>query len=300
METYKAEIKKYLDTAAADMFETDCFDDDRVLLPLDDALKTTCGDPPMFTETAWKCSICLGLPREPVVIGKCGHMACEKCIMHALTLDRTRIQIGPEGSCPVCRGPYTVNTMLEYKNWPLLMRQIWSTIKVRCKKCDYFNDPISVVKHERTQCEDRHVCCPGCWIGGTPSYTYVHAISCKDVMVYCLDCGYPIKLVDKENHQCSKCLFELRRSQENSDVQRIQYKMIKPGKKGAVALNVATSIDMWLRMENLPHDEWSFSPNPSMREAAEEIAAEIRNAQTARNAAQGSARGLPRGRRAAP
>ena len=154
--------------------------------------------------------------------------------------------------CPVCRTPFTKDDIKEYITWPLFAKQMWSQMRVKCENCDYESDPISTVRHERNACIQRRVVCAGCPFTGRLEETIDHALQCNEVKVFCYQCAYPIRYVERQKHNCHNFLYHLRRHIEAS---------IAPGRPCAVS-NSIVSADDWETLFNDGRDI-SWSPTSS-------------------------------------
>lgn len=74
------------------------------------------------------CAICLSIPTDPRIIGRCSHIFCEGCIQNCLAYKRV---------CPTCQhGCRTNNQVYVLKNKNPLAHRIWSNIVVKCNNVD--------------------------------------------------------------------------------------------------------------------------------------------------------------------
>ena len=153
--------------------------------------------------TAHKCTICLGIPREPVLLANCGHIFCESCIRNLTTVERH-----PWFDCPNCRLPGNCRfELFKRDRWPCLMRQVWDIMRMRCYFCKTFvGSPVKVVEHERLSCEKRLISCNSicCDFIGTFNEAVEHALNCEELLICCVSCNYITKLCSIEKHDCDE------------------------------------------------------------------------------------------------
>ena len=110
-ETYIREITKFITHSPAVLFGDKSFDDDHVTLSFDHILLSSSDNGPLgaaIGSTSYICSVCLGIPREPCSLLRCGHVGCEKCLMEDLVTGNSQnvfnnyLEIGTK-ACPQCR-----------------------------------------------------------------------------------------------------------------------------------------------------------------------------------------------------
>jgi hypothetical protein len=183
------------------------FNDSDIIVDLEFHLCLNSNDPNINASTntcitGHKCTVCLGVPREPVMLIECGHIFCETCIKKVIQPDDW-----PYFHCPTCRSANNFTSGLARREkWPCLMRQIWSIMRVRCKFCQTFlGSPSEVDYHERWKCEKRiingaYVCCSS--FVGTIDQVVEHVLNCPHVLVCCLGCNYFTFLSPIEKHNC--------------------------------------------------------------------------------------------------
>ena len=179
------------------------FNDSSVLIDLEygfqhtDTMTTLC-------ITAHKCTVCLGIPRTPVMFNPCWHIFCNSCIENV----RTRSLEGRYVSCPTCRSlSKQSGGLVSYDRWPTLMRQVWKSMRVKCAHCKLFcSDPITVAKHELEQCEERPIHCHeySCDFTGNFKQVVEHMLECPFVLVCCTGCNYYTSIAYIDLHNCDE------------------------------------------------------------------------------------------------
>lgn len=240
MGSYAVEIPKHIKALVAHNHTVSSFKDECVKQSFDTDTLIFKSTNSVFdiSDTAWKCSVCFGIPRMPVTIKGCGHMGCAVCLETILAsgpfADHNQNQ--PGKPCPVCRSHFTRGSLLHMNEWPMLAKLLWTQIRVKCETCAFTSDPASVVVHERSQCKHRTVACPGCRTTGTVQSIIDHVESCNRLMVYCSNCGYPIRYSNRFKHSCQKCLLQ---------VQRNSHPDFVTGPKGHVS-HAHVSVDDWV------------------------------------------------------
>jgi len=221
------------------------FNDDDVVRGLDDTITDMQTKIPVsISHSAWKCPICLGLPRIPTTLRTCGHVACKECILNYLDTGTACVRypafmLKP---CPMCRTTYTRLDVLTYDEWPILAKQIWTHMRVQCQYCKMCDNPPMVVDHEMHKCEMRHCLCPGCGFTANIEDTMSHALQCERVMVNCLQCGYPAQLIGLQQHDCAAILLRIQEHQELHIVN---------GPRGAVSRMVIDDAE-WIALYGSP------------------------------------------------
>jgi hypothetical protein len=136
----------------------------------------------------------------------------------------------------------------EYDSWPLLTKQTWAMMRMKCENCDYIADPISVARHERNICLDRRVVCAGCPFTGRLQETVDHALQCKQVMVHCSQCAFPIRYVEREKHNCNNFLYQLRRHPNTP---------IKSGRACTISHSIVSADDWRILFDDAADTSWS-------------------------------------------
>jgi hypothetical protein len=146
---------------------------------------------------------------------RCGHAGCTKCFREILvtgngSFNESTSTIGIK-PCPVCCSPLTLEHIDECSSSPLVAKQTWLMMRMKCENCEHVSDPISVARHERNICLERRVVCPGCPFTGRFKETIDHAEQCGQLMVFCSQCAYPVRYVERDKRHCNNFLYQLRR-----------------------------------------------------------------------------------------
>jgi hypothetical protein len=168
--------------------------------------------PDFMSETAYKCPVCLCIPRFPVSLRQCGHMFCEQCIRSVLTTWTTSFQAMPptrvgEARCPVCRYVFRHIDFVPFDQWPLFARIQWKSIQVQCiNMCGFTSDPLTVASHETRLCPKRRFKCLGSRCLFVDSFEVVdkHCTSCSNIFIYCTQCQFPIQYIARNEHKCDQ------------------------------------------------------------------------------------------------
>ena len=257
---YTEEIRNYVRAHPSPINSLGSFSDECIKIPLDKSfLSVGTNQPVELSETAWKCCVCLGVPRDPASLTRCGHAGCEKCFRQILVtappIDASpgsRMPIGVK-PCPVCRTPFIKDEILEYAKWPLFSKQIWAQMRAKCENCDFESDLISTVRHERNSCQQRRVVCAGCPFTGQLQETIDHALQCNEVKVFCYQCAYPIRFMERAKHNCHSFLYHLRRHADAP---------IAPGRPCAVSNSIVSADDWETLFWDAEDLSWSPADSP--------------------------------------
>ncbi len=165
-----------------------------------------------ISDNIWSCPVCLGVPRKPVSLKGCGHIGCYSCMQTIIHVSSGVTQLifhACYGLCPICRSSFTKMEMIEFVHWPLVMKQFWRFLRVRCDwtGCNYECDPEDVKMHERS-CPRRDFVCPSyrCFERGDFETVVKHAEQCCFLHVYCMRCRYPICYTKRGTHDCTKTI----------------------------------------------------------------------------------------------
>jgi hypothetical protein len=131
-------------------------------------------------------------------------------------------------------------------------------MRMKCENCEYVSDPISVARHERNICLERRVVCPGCPFTGRLKETIDHALQCVQVMVFCSQCTYPIRYVEREKHHCNNFLYQLRRHPNAP---------IKAGQPCMISHSIVSADDWRVLFDDAIPTDWSpTTPTGSIEE----------------------------------
>lgn len=183
------------------------------------------------------CSICRGIPREPTMLSRCGHLFCEICIIkwhqnRANQFDETAAPFRKFCPCPSCRDEFIWKVgMRTFGEWNYLTKQLYmGSMKVHCPyQCaldaeqashikprllaicpTFWDSPVNVYGHEMFQCPLRPVKCPNEGCNTVQPYYMIagwHFQNCRQYRVFCpKGCGIPVRLHSKAKHDCLRSL----------------------------------------------------------------------------------------------
>ena len=185
------------------------FDDENVVMEINEAIKS---DVLHFSESVWKCQVCMCVPRRPTYLKSCGHIGCEACLRKVIVTHNNKDLEFGTAQCPTCRALFDNFSFTPYEEWALALQQTWKCIRVRCgfHSCSFTSDPIAVVEHERALCEYRIIECPSsrCHFRASVAQVRAHAVTCEKVYVHCLKCGFPVRYITEKNHDCVTMMTE--------------------------------------------------------------------------------------------
>jgi len=238
---YLSQIHNYFSGRLAALYESRSFDAENVLHTFETEFVSVKTNEPLscvIAESGYKCSICVGMPRNPVTLRDCGHIGCNRCFIDCLNLSRAS-DTRPPGfqPCPICRRPFAKEDLIPLSCWPFFAQQLWSLNTVKCVGCDFSGTTTDVTRHERYTCKKRSVKCPACVFVGACDDVLKHVIQCKSLMVYCIGCGYPVLYTDWKIHSCSKIQVLRERFPREFTLHK--------GANGYVAAACSVSCEMW-------------------------------------------------------
>ncbi len=171
-----------------------------------------------LSETMYTCSICLGVPRTPVIIRRCFHLGCETCFEKHYT-QNLRVVSDPSGqgvyaTCPLCRGRFDKFDLVHFRDWSPLSKWAYSSVRVKCsvserepnesEQCEHVCSIVELEKHERFECSLRRLKCPnyGCDFENTERELRLHFSECHYLARFCTTCKLPVLLSDSCRHNC--------------------------------------------------------------------------------------------------
>ena len=194
-----------------------------------------------ISDNAWSCPICFCLPRVPVLLKRCGHVGCKRC----LKMNFVKCSDGMFAKCPTCRERYSASQdTLCYELWPLLLKECWKLQRTRCsrKDCVFEGGPSEVAEHERASGSCRLGVCPSpiCGFEGKFDEVVSHALTCASVFVNCGRCMYPYQLIRHSNHSCER-VFRFEREVKKAGITR--------GWPNSVAVKNDSADDLVLKLE---------------------------------------------------
>ncbi len=173
-----------------------------------------------ISATLWTCGVCMGIPRNPVMLRPCGHVGCDHCTARvfkqrfALYDSQKRL---PNSRCPVCRTNFIETDMVQYRHWELLSKGAFNCVEVACTEradagesvdafveCKFVGSIQELREHELRTCENRTIQCPnpGCVFISTHNKLREHFKSCDKLVTYCNMCNMPRLWIAKGTHSC--------------------------------------------------------------------------------------------------
>ena len=177
-----------------------------------------------LSETMYTCSICLGVPRSPVIIRRCFHLGCETCFEEHYTRNlRVVSDISGQGvyaTCPLCRGRYDKFDIVHFRDWSPLAKWAYSAVRVKCSlaerkpngsmQCEHVCPIVELERHERFECSLRRVTCPnyGCEFENAEWEVRMHFSACPYVARFCTTCKLPVLLTESRRHNCVSAMQE--------------------------------------------------------------------------------------------
>ena len=157
------------------------------------------------------CSICNGIPRDPIELIACGHYMCRACVDHLIgarsEMVCERNEITNEGNCPVCQKRFTsLSGIRPLSDFQPTLRSLYNEIRLRCPfGCGFEGNVKASDDHSVYECPERFIRCPNfnCFIA-LPSKNMArkHFNKCKKYRTYCSDCRLPISDTLNANHNC--------------------------------------------------------------------------------------------------
>jgi len=149
------------------------------------------------------CTICLGLPRYPVELRKCGHVFCFLCSMRNINFQPGYMP-SAGAPCPNCKRQYLSSSIVEFKRSSQALQNIYNGFDVRCVYgCGHICSPTAMLEHETWACPLRPVGCifERCGVLLNDTAMEAHLDVCPKRMVFCSTCFLPRKF-DGTGHNC--------------------------------------------------------------------------------------------------
>lgn len=154
------------------------------------------------------CPICYGIPRNPVVLKKCGHGFCEVCI--ATQVNQSTSLSHKEKSlntkCPVCSSLFTKFDPIGYEDFNIPSKKAFNLIRIKCPNgCEHIASPHEMDDHQTYECPKRTVKCPYRQCKEKMLFEKLvadHIMNCEKLMIYCDFCLLPVRKSDETNHNC--------------------------------------------------------------------------------------------------
>ena len=154
------------------------------------------------------CPLCFGIPRNPVVLRKCGHGFCEVCI--AAQVGQSQNQGNREKvaatKCPVCSALFTKFDAVGYDDFNIPSKKAFNLIRLKCPYgCPYLGSPHEMDDHQTYECPKRTVFCPYLECKQKMTFEILvteHIMKCEKLIIYCNSCFLPLPKAEISNHNC--------------------------------------------------------------------------------------------------
>jgi len=157
----------------------------------------------------FSCPICHGIPRNPMIIKKCGHFFCECCIEKQFEAANLQ-DIDGRGviQCAVCKWHFNEMSVLPFESFYTAMKKVYHLVRLRCPNgCPFIGDPQELDRHQSFQCDLREVRCPSIGCEVTMPFHQLrdeHVAVCPKLMIYCESCLLPVKREQLKEHNCKE------------------------------------------------------------------------------------------------
>lgn len=184
-----------------------------------DTSQTVSTPPDEISHSLWTCPICLGIPRVPAQISKCGHIGCMSCFLEHLRasgVTRNGWEQRVMARCPYCRVDFAEDNLKLFSTWQPLSKAVLGLVKVRCRldastngvTCSWTGSVMNLLHHETYECPARRIVCPNlyCKYTDTESEVKAHFGRCILLRVRCMECGLPTSWVSRNTHDCNQAL----------------------------------------------------------------------------------------------
>ncbi len=175
------------------------------------------------------CLLCKGIAREPVEVPCCGAWLCSICYLLCAeknppkpmaTILKYRYIPQPDFplphyvmKCIHCTQNYCFHDVLYYDEIPDDRKAGYLKLKVTCpNQCGLIGSPEQIVKHQTFYCSKRKIKCPNYLCAEPPNEIAKireHFEICQLKRYYCRTCGWPVALIEKDQHTCIKKLTEI-------------------------------------------------------------------------------------------
>ena len=160
------------------------------------------------TNGSFICTICLGIPRRPVILPRCGHLFCQACIEKASQSKKVEI-FGKEYSsntCPNCKSSFSQTDTKEFEAQDPWAQRVFKSLQLICLyQCGFKGNSFEMDPHQSFQCLKRRVKCPGEDCGLMMDFDKLrdeHIKTCPKVLIYCNQCMLPVRREKLDSHDC--------------------------------------------------------------------------------------------------
>lgn len=184
--------------------------------------------PGEISPSLWTCPICLGIPRVPAQISKCGHIGCMSCLLRHLQVSgvtRNEWELRTMVCCPYCRVEFAEDNLKIYSTWQPLSKAVIGLVKARCSlgasssavTCSWSGPITNLLHHETYECPARQIVCPNLFCKYTDSESKVkqHFGTCSYLQVRCVECCLPFRWVSRDKHDCKQALKDALRGKSS-------------------------------------------------------------------------------------
>lgn len=184
-----------------------------------DSTQVTSTPPDEISQNLWTCPICLGIPRVPAQITKCGHIGCMACFLRLLQISGVTHNGWEQrvmAACPLCRVEFAEDNLKMFTLWLPITKAVFGLVKVRCSlgassstvTCSWTGPIVRLLYHETFECPARRIVCPNLFCTHTDSETKVkqHFGTCRYLQVRCVECCLPVNWADRDTHDCEQAL----------------------------------------------------------------------------------------------
>ena len=154
------------------------------------------------------CTICVGIPRRPIILPRCGHLFCQSCIELDVKSRKPEILRGEviSNKCPNCKAWFDSSAVKEFDDLDQWTQRLFKSIQFKCPfDCGFKGNTMDLDRHQSFECGKRKVQCPGVDCGLTIEYEKLkddHIKTCPKVMIYCDRCMLPVRRDCLTSHDC--------------------------------------------------------------------------------------------------
>lgn len=176
--------------------------------------------PPLqISPNLYLCAICLGIPRVPAQITRCGHIGCMHCLLRHIKMSTSRNDswaLQRTATCPLCRAEIDEDMLKVYADWQPLTKAVFGLLKTSCTlndkslpvKCSWIGAIMDLSQHENYNCPLRLIQCPNrsCPVVDHEFNLQEHYKTCCHLEVRCLKCCLPMRWESRNTHSCKQAL----------------------------------------------------------------------------------------------
>ena len=154
------------------------------------------------------CTICLGIPKRPIILPRCGHLFCQACIEKVSQSKKVEIfgKVFSSNTCPNCKSSFSQNDTKEFEAQDPWAQRVFKSLQLKCLyECGFKGNSFEMDPHQSFQCLKRKVKCPGEDCGLTMDFDKLrdeHIKTCPKVLIYCNQCMLPVRREKLDSHDC--------------------------------------------------------------------------------------------------